>query len=320
MMISVEKCVHCHLCQDKCDFLSKYGIDIGDTEKLKEFAYHCFLCGKCTEVCPVGIDGRGYILDLRRAFAQSNPAAVKRAYKGVFKEKQNYSFRNWSKVTPGSVFFPGCNFPSLFPKTNAEISRVLAEHGIGTIYDCCGKPIAELGDRESEDIIIEDIAKRLRDSGVEEIILACPNCRGHFGDRLGIKVTSIFTKLSELGLGNIIEDDVKFFVPCPDREKRAWIDEIRPFVKGEISFVEGVQCCGLGGCAISKEPEISKAFADKFKDEADGEVMAYCASCTGRLKRNGFDSINHIITVVMGTGENPDTKKSYVNRVLTKFK
>ncbi len=319
-MISVDNCVHCHLCRDNCDFLSKYGIDIGDTEKLKELAYHCFLCGKCTEVCPAGIDGRGYLLDLRREYAESNPDSIKKEYKGVFKEKQDYSFRNWKNVSSGSVFFPGCNFPSLFPKTNAKISRLLAEHGIGTIYDCCGKPVAELGDKESEDRIIAAIAESLKANNVTEIIFACPNCRAHFGDRLGVKLTSIFSKLSELGLGNVIEEDVKFFVPCPDREKKIWVEEIRPFVKGEISFVEGVQCCGLGGCAISKEAEISKGFADAIKAEAEGEIMAYCASCTGRLKRNGLNSINHIITLIMGTGEAPDTKKSYLNRAFTKFK
>lgn len=58
----VSECIHCHVCQKHCEFLKKYGIDIGDTEKLKELSYHCFLCGKCTEVCPIGIDGRDYIL------------------------------------------------------------------------------------------------------------------------------------------------------------------------------------------------------------------------------------------------------------------
>lgn len=56
----VSECIHCHVCQKHCEFLKKYGIDIGDTEKLKELSYHCFLCGKCTEVCPIGIDGRDY--------------------------------------------------------------------------------------------------------------------------------------------------------------------------------------------------------------------------------------------------------------------
>ena len=33
---TVEACTHCHVCQNQCEFLKKYGIDIGDTEKLKE--------------------------------------------------------------------------------------------------------------------------------------------------------------------------------------------------------------------------------------------------------------------------------------------
>ena len=55
---SAEACVHCHLCRENCAFLEKYGIDIGDTEELRNLAYHCFLCGTCGRVCPKGIDGR----------------------------------------------------------------------------------------------------------------------------------------------------------------------------------------------------------------------------------------------------------------------
>ena len=75
----VSECIHCHVCQKHCEFLKKYGIDIGDTEKLKELSYHCFLCGKCTEVCPIGIDGRDYILKLRRENV--------REAEGTFREK-----------------------------------------------------------------------------------------------------------------------------------------------------------------------------------------------------------------------------------------
>lgn len=34
-----DKCIHCHLCQKHCSFLTKYGADIGDTVKLRELAY-----------------------------------------------------------------------------------------------------------------------------------------------------------------------------------------------------------------------------------------------------------------------------------------
>lgn len=319
-MKTAKECIHCHICQKNCDFLAKYGIDIGDTDKLKELAYHCFLCGKCTEVCPIDIDGRQTVLDLRRETVNADASAVEKTYKGVIGEKRNYKFRNWKNQTAGTVFFPGCNFPSLFPKTSRALSAMFAEHGIGTVYDCCGKPIAELGFADDENRIISEISDRLKTGGINEIIVACPNCRAHFGNRLGIKVTGVFEKLSELGLGKSVDEDVKFFIPCPDRFERKWVDEIKPFVNGEISFVNSAQCCGLGGNAIACEPDLSKGFTEKLKGVDEDHIYAYCASCTGRIKRNGFDSIDHILTRIVGTNESPDTGKSYLNRVFTKFK
>lgn len=319
-MKSATECIHCHICQKNCDFLAKYKIDIGDLAELKEHAFSCFLCGKCTEVCPIDIDGRQTVLDFRRERYKDEQSEIEKTYKGVFSEKRNYKFRNWKHITEGSVFFPGCNFPSLFPKTAAKASQIFAEHGIGTVYDCCGKPIAELGCLDDENRIIDEIKAKLQENNITEIILACPNCRGHFGDRLGIKVTGIFAKLKELGIGQMYEGDVKFFVPCPDREMKKWVDEISPFINGNISYVEGIQCCGLGGNAIAAEPKISREFTEKFKANESEHVYTYCASCTGRIKRNGFDSIDHIITKVLGTDEKPDTSISYVHRVMTKFK
>lgn len=320
-----NKCIHCHICRDNCAFLSRYGIDIGDTAKLKDLAYHCFLCGKCTDVCPEGIDGRQIVLDMRRRrVSEGEQQSVERSHKGVISEKRDYIYRNWKGAASGSVFFPGCNFPSMYPKTNTRISKIFKEHGIGTVYECCGKPVAELGLYEDEKRILDEIRQRLVKSGIEEIITACPNCREFFGNRLGIKVTSVFSKFSELGIGNVVEGDFTFFVPCPDRSSKQWIEEIKPFTKGNIKLIEDVQCCGLGGGAASCEPEIADSFTDKLREltshQADQHIVTYCASCTGRFRRSGFDSIDHILTKVIGKDEKPDTKKSYLNRVLTKIK
>ena len=89
-----DKCIHCHLCQKHCSFLTKYGADIGDTVKLRELAYHCFLCGKCSEVCPIGIDGRGTILDMRRTEVEENGGKCReKGYAMLLLEKKNYIFR-----------------------------------------------------------------------------------------------------------------------------------------------------------------------------------------------------------------------------------
>ena len=62
-MKSREDCTHCGLCKKNCSFLEKYGLDIGQIEDREDLIYHCFLCGKCTEVCPQNIDGREIILE-----------------------------------------------------------------------------------------------------------------------------------------------------------------------------------------------------------------------------------------------------------------
>jgi Fe-S oxidoreductase len=166
-MIDAEQCVHCHICQEHCSFLGKYKIDIGDTQELEKLAYHCFLCGKCTQVCPVGIDGREIVLNIRRAqVAQDQGEHVGRSYKRTIAEKQEYSYRNYRHVTAKSVLFPGCNFPSVYPKTTKKLAELMENRfGIGIVYDCCGKPIADLGMAEQEKRILEDLDERLRREG-----------------------------------------------------------------------------------------------------------------------------------------------------------
>lgn len=320
-MVSIDKCIHCHKCRTNCDFLSKYGIDICDTEKLKELAYHCFLCGRCTAVCPVGIDGRAIIMDMRRERAATDEKSqIEKTYKGLIAEKRDYKFRNWKHVTSGTIFFPGCNFPSMYPKTNNALAKLFEEHGIGTVYECCGKPIGELGLAYDEDMIISNIRERLASAGVKEVVTACPNCKDFFGDRLGIKVNSVYKKLAELGAGSKLEGDLEFYLPCPDRTVRKWVEDIRPFITGEIAINDSAQCCGLGGSAMVHEKELADGFVKKLGDSTDKHIYTYCASCMGRFRRTGLKSIDHALPIIMGTNEQPDTGKSYLNRVFTKFK
>ena len=320
-MLSADKCIHCHKCRENCAFLTKYCIDICDIERLRELAYHCFLCGRCTEVCPVGTDGRGLIMSMRQERASSEEKSqIEKTYKGLIGEKRDYRFRNWKNVTAGCIFFPGCNFPSMYPKTNAALVKLFSEHGIGTVYECCGKPIAELGLVSDEETILSRIKKSLNDAGVTEIVLACPNCRHYFGDRLGVRIRSVYDKLNELGIGRRLKGDMEFYLPCPDRTERKWVEDIKLFIDGTVTINDSTQCCGLGGSAIKYEKEIADGFVKKLGESTDHRLYTYCASCTGRFRRCGLDSIDHVLPLIMGTDEQPDIMKSYINRVFTKFK
>ena len=320
----VSGCIRCGKCRNGCSFLTKYNLIIGDKEQLKELAYHCFLCGRCTRVCPVNIDGRQIFMDFRKELAEEQEKKVRKDYRGMLWEKNHYKYRNYKNAAPKdsnvhTVYFPGCNFPSLFPKTNAYLSDLLREKaGIGTAYDCCGKPVAELGLEADACRIAKEITDQLQSAGIDEIVTACPNCFYHLTPLIPLKVTSIYDKLLELGIGKAIERDLHFFVPCPDREFHAWVQSIEKFVKGEILIEDEPQCCGMGGSGGKCEPELAKEMAGSFSGY-EGGIDTCCATCTGSFTRAGAE-MHHVLSEILGTHEMPDTGRSYLNRVKTKWK
>lgn len=318
---TVDACTHCHACQNQCVFLKKYGIDIGDTEELEKLAYHCFLCGRCSEVCPEGIDGRGYILELRRNKIEMSGGKMKEnGYGMLLKEKKEYLYRNYRHAQGESILFPGCNFPSFYPKTTKKLVSELKKYGIGVAYDCCGKPVAELGMEEDERRIIFRINRELEERKIKEVIMLCPNCYVYLKPKLtGVKVVSIYEKLKELGIGRKDVPSAEVFLPCPDREQRELLDQIERYVDGRLTPVQNVQCCGLGGCAPVKEPELARKMGSGLKDRDGKRLYSYCASCTGNLNRNGCKDVIHILPEIMETYEKADTGKSMLNRMKTKF-
>lgn len=130
--------------------------------------------------------------------------------------------------------FSGCNFPSFYPETTRYLGKLLAEKADAfSVFDCCGKPIAELGLEEKETVILERLNKKLLEAGVREVVMVCPNCYAFLKDKLSVPVISIYEKLQELGLGNRIMEEQNIFLPCPEREKRELLKQIRSFLTAE---------------------------------------------------------------------------------------
>ena len=71
-----EECIHCGACTRHCAFLDKYQMDIGDETQVEKLAYHCFLCGKCESVCPVGINGKERFLEKRIEKTRNNNGKI----------------------------------------------------------------------------------------------------------------------------------------------------------------------------------------------------------------------------------------------------
>ena len=319
-----ENCIHCGVCTRKCAFLKKYNLDLQAFAEHPELAYHCFLCSDCYHVCPRDIDGREVALQMRRDSVTDNGGKMaEKGYTALIAEKKDYLFRNQKAADRRSVLFPGCNFPSFFPETTEYLVKLLKDTAdIGVLYDCCGKPVSELGLVKEDQQGVDALKKRLEKVGVEDLIVLCPNCYHFLKPRLEIPVVSIYDKLAELGLGGkITEEKVNLFIPCPDKATQELKKTLLPFITGETEVIKGIQCCGLGGCAAGKEPEISAAFASGLKDRDLPNVYVYCASCAGKLSRSGVANVHHVLVDILGTGEQAELSlKSLWNRAKLRFR
>lgn len=320
MKENLDGCLHCRKCTKICAFLQKYGIDLAGLAKRPDLAYHCFLCGKCAQKCPIGIDGRKVALSLRQARVQETGGKVpEKGYGLLLAEKKDYKFRNYRGGKKKSVLFPGCNFPAFFPEATQHLIMLLREHAqMGVVFDCCGKPVSELGMVKDEQRIVEGITMRLSASGVEELVMLCPNCYCYLKPRLAIPVVSIYEKLTALGLGSPVESArFPLFVPCPDRASGILKSHIQPFLRGEVEPLAG-QCCGWGGGAAVQEPEMARGFAEKFRGLP--VIYTYCASCAGSLRRAGCADVRHVLPEILGQREPfPQGGRSLLNRARFRF-
>lgn len=319
MGADTEKCVHCGRCTASCLFLQKYGLDLAALARRPELAYSCFLCGKCAAVCPVGIDGAAVALELRRNRAGDGKALRHdAAYRLLLWEKSPYKFANYRQASGRSVLFPGCNFPSFFPKTMEKLAAVMGSHGVGVVYDCCEKPVCELGLTEDAGEHVGRMEEKLRARGVEELVMVCPNCWRFLAGRIGTPMVTVYEKLRQLGVGGMVKRDTfPLYYPCPDRTEKRFFADILPFLEGEVTDAfDRVQCCGLGGCASAREPALSRQMTAQAVEAAGaGELYTYCASCVGNFRRAGMARAYHLLPLILGVDEAaPLGVRSLLNR------
>lgn len=317
-------CIHCKLCTKNCKFLEKYNIDLDGFSKREDLAYNCFLCGKCKAVCPKDIDGKEIALTMRQNSVKSNDNQINdKDYNLLLKEKNPYKFSNYKNSNKKTVLFPGCNFISFYPKTSNILIKELKKYDIGVIFDCCQKPIDELGLKDDAEKNLQTLKNTINKNNIEEIIVVCPNCYYFLNQKLDTKIITIYEKLKELNLGQEIKEEIiPVYYPCPDRVDKRFFDTIKPFLIGEIkNSFKDTQCCGLGGCASAKESEISINLAKSVDLVGEEKLFTYCASCVGNYKRKGFSNSYHMLPLILNTEEEvPLGIKSLINRALFKFK
>lgn len=325
MTVDYQKCIDCGKCTKDCVFLDKYDINLKEYASRPDLAFNCYLCGECRRVCPVDIDGRQLSLDLREKRIDEGYNLYKDGYGPVLLEKRDYIFKNYKDVNSKIAFFPGCNFPAYYPDTTKVIIENLKDNfGISTIFDCCGKPLADLNVEKEHSNAKNRLNNRLKELGIEELILVCPNCYYYFKDHLDIKFSMVYEH-HEIMDSLISEDDSNevegmLFLPCPDKDNREIHKMLGKYVDySKLDEITDIQCCGAGGCASVKEKDLTKDLQDGFRSYSE-KTYLYCGTCAGMITKSN-PNVEHILPKLLSTDEKISTGiKSLKNRAVFSVK
>lgn len=207
-------------------------------------------------------------------------------------------FRRYPHKTTSSLLFPGCYFPIKFPRATRALKALAAQHGVACAFDCCGKPQQKIG---------RHIGPQLQRLQVRELITVCPNCYEHLQGNLSVPVHSIYDKLTEWGVMQQNEATGEVFIPCPDRRQEQ-LQQIRQILPNyQLEPIASVPCCGLGGAFIGNKIK-AQQFSTKVKQQLDGTLYTYCASCAGQFQRQGIRPVRHLLAEILGVEENPGRK------------
>lgn len=294
-----DECIHCSACTKKCSFLTKYEIDLGEFAKNPSLAKSCFMCDSCLRACPLDLDGAEVAIAHREDLG---------GYGAVKFMKSPYKFRNNSKIKSKDVLMFGCAFPGHYPETTKYLID-LFEGKMDFSIDCCGKPLEDSGLISDFEKNLERLKKIYKEKGVQRIVTMCPNCfyffKGHM-DKLNIEVISIYQKLQEENLLNVIDDEAEIFMPCPDKRTNELLKQIKPFVpNGKVKFRK-VMCCGMGGGAKAKEKDLANEMMNKVKSEVKDNIYTYCASCSASFGKSNVKNVKHILSEILGVKEKVD--------------
>ena len=277
----VYSCPNCGVCIDACPMSIKKAnikdttvylnrnIRRRDEQRIEEISDKCLLCGKCTAVCQVGVDGpqmriaqrsiRNYGLD--QDYSGMDISAIKESVASEpSKDKVLYFAGCMTQLTPAI----SRAMESVFRKAGVDYAFMDKDGGL-----CCGRPILMAGRFDQARQLIHKNKEIIKASGAGTLVLSCPICYKIFREHYkleGIRVMHHTEYILELV-----------------RAGRLKLD-------GGAGSIVYHDPCELGrGCGIYEQPrEVLRQTGELVEAEANRDMSICCGGSLGSLTL-GFD-------------------------------
>ena len=270
-LLEVYSCPACGVCIDACPmsvrkanlrdctvYLNRM-LRRGNERRIAEISDKCLLCGKCSAVCQVGVQGP----ELRIAQRERRKFALSPSYADL-------DVRPMAEAVAGSggvLYFAGC-MTQLTPSILRATGSLLDKAGVSwKMMDpdgglCCGRPLMMAGRTEQARELIAKNVEIIRASGCDTLLLSCPICYRVFKEEYpleGIRVVHHSVFFQELIAAG------KLPVQREDGLRLVWHDP-----------------CELGrGCGIYEQPRAALAAAGDVVEAGKNHAESIC--CGGSL-------------------------------------
>lgn len=260
-------------------------------EKLKEALYACTTCGRCGEVCEVGINTQRLWPALRAKMVelgvgpvrgQCEAEAIVRAKHNPYDCPHEERF-DW--LPPGVNpppqalvgYFAGCSGSYTAQPMMIGAVRVMQAAGIEfTLLDdewCCGFPLFIIGELDLVRELIAHNVKGFIDKGIERLVVSCPCCmfmiQNHWPRYYGQELPFELVHISQIVAQKMEEGKLRLTKPLPET----------------ITYHD--PCYLSRGTRVTEEPRriISYFPQVRFVEMADNRELSKCCGAGGGIRR-----------------------------------
>ena len=318
----IQACSRCGICIDPCQLQSSLGIhDVQSVYFLRDrrykmleqkVAHNCLMCGRCEEVCPVGINLNTLRLNTRTSLHNTSAEGRYDYLQGTDRSlgagSTGYFAGCMTRLTPGTLDA----MRRIFEAAREEVWWADREGGV-----CCGRPLKLSGEADAARKMVDYNTDLFRRHGITTLVTSCPICLREFREsyRLeGIEVLHhseyILRLLNEgrITVGHADELLFTYHDPC-ELGRGCGIYEAPRAVIGAVgALVEPAHtrqqalCCGasLANTEIGDGQQLTLArdVTAELDNTSAGTIVTACPLCKKALARTAAKRVADLSEIV----------------------